>query len=121
MAQHGSSVHELTNLDATDWQHEDGTQQAQQSVPLADRGRKAYSFLAACFMLEALVWGFLFAFGVFNTLCVPRALRGRKRNRQHWNHAIGSHVFRCAIRIDCYAALAVVPTAACGLRLAGLR
>lgn len=27
------------------------------TLPPVDRGRKAYAFLAACFILEALVWG----------------------------------------------------------------
>lgn len=35
------------------------------SLPPADRGKDAWFFLAACFMVEALVWGFPFAFGLF--------------------------------------------------------
>ncbi|KAB5515445.1 MFS monocarboxylate transporter [Coniochaeta sp. 2T2.1] len=35
------------------------------SLPPVDGGKDAWFFLAACFMLEALVWGFPFAFGVF--------------------------------------------------------
>jgi hypothetical protein len=35
------------------------------SLPLADRGKDAYLFLASCFTVEALVWGFPFSFGVF--------------------------------------------------------
>ncbi|UKZ71090.1 uncharacterized protein TrAtP1_012055 [Trichoderma atroviride] len=35
------------------------------SLPPVDRGKDAWLFLAACFVLEALVWGFPFAFGVF--------------------------------------------------------
>ncbi|KIW09287.1 uncharacterized protein PV09_00204 [Verruconis gallopava] len=34
-------------------------------IPPADRGRAAYLFLLACFMVEALVWGFSFSFGIF--------------------------------------------------------
>ncbi|KAK3357611.1 major facilitator superfamily domain-containing protein [Lasiosphaeria hispida] len=34
-------------------------------LPPVDGGKDAYFFLAACFMIEALVWGFPFAFGVF--------------------------------------------------------
>jgi hypothetical protein len=34
-------------------------------VPPPDEGLDAWLFLAACFMLEALVWGFPFAYGVF--------------------------------------------------------
>lgn len=69
MAPHSSSTQELTNLSPTDWQHdtEHHQQPQHQSLPPADRGKAAYLFLAACFMLEALVWGFPFAFGVFNT------------------------------------------------------
>lgn len=35
------------------------------SLPPADRGRKAYEFLAACFILEALVWGIPYSYGIF--------------------------------------------------------
>ncbi|TPX15531.1 uncharacterized protein E0L32_004229 [Thyridium curvatum] len=35
------------------------------SLPPVDSGKDAYLFLAACFMVEALVWGFPFSFGVF--------------------------------------------------------
>jgi hypothetical protein len=35
------------------------------SYPPADRGKDAWLFLASCFMLEALVWGFPSIFGVF--------------------------------------------------------
>lgn len=35
------------------------------NLPPADRGRAAYLFLFACFMIEALVWGFPFSFGIF--------------------------------------------------------
>ena len=34
-------------------------------IPPPDRGRAAYLFLLACFMVEALVWGFAFSFGIF--------------------------------------------------------
>ncbi|KAB8293952.1 hypothetical protein EYC80_009424 [Monilinia laxa] len=37
------------------------------NVPKADEGRDAWLFLAACFVFEALIWGFPFAFGVFQT------------------------------------------------------
>ncbi|RYP00854.1 hypothetical protein DL764_006377 [Monosporascus ibericus] len=42
----------------------DGNQQ-EFSLPPADGGKDAWLFLAACFAIEALVWGFPFAFGVF--------------------------------------------------------
>ncbi|KAI4861419.1 MFS general substrate transporter [Hypoxylon rubiginosum] len=35
------------------------------SLPPVDGGKDAWLFLAACFAIEALVWGFPFAFGVF--------------------------------------------------------
>ncbi|OIW33210.1 MFS general substrate transporter [Coniochaeta ligniaria NRRL 30616] len=35
------------------------------SLPPVDGGKDAWFFLAACFMLEGLVWDFPFAFGVF--------------------------------------------------------
>ncbi|KAL9594616.1 MAG: hypothetical protein Q9179_005309 [Wetmoreana sp. 5 TL-2023] len=35
------------------------------TLPQADRGKDAWLFLAGCFMVEALVWGFPFSFGVF--------------------------------------------------------
>lgn len=34
-------------------------------VPPPDTGLKAWLFLFGCFMLEALVWGFAFTFGVW--------------------------------------------------------
>ncbi|KAK2025786.1 major facilitator superfamily transporter [Colletotrichum zoysiae] len=35
------------------------------SLPPVDGGKRAWLFLAACFAVEMLVWGFPFAFGVF--------------------------------------------------------
>ncbi|KAF7890736.1 uncharacterized protein EAF01_010545 [Botrytis porri] len=37
------------------------------NIPRADGGKDAWLFLAACFLFEALIWGFPFAFGVFQT------------------------------------------------------
>ncbi|KAF7891267.1 uncharacterized protein EAF02_001592 [Botrytis sinoallii] len=37
------------------------------NVPRADGGKDAWLFLAAHFLFEALIWGFPFAFGVFQT------------------------------------------------------
>ena len=34
-------------------------------LPPIDRGMNAWLFLAACFVMEALVWGFAFTYGVF--------------------------------------------------------
>ncbi|KAI0976265.1 MFS general substrate transporter [Xylaria arbuscula] len=35
------------------------------SLPPADGGKEAWLFLAACFVVDALVWGFTLSFGVF--------------------------------------------------------
>lgn len=35
------------------------------SLPPVDGGRDAWLFLAASFMIEGLVWGFSFSFGIF--------------------------------------------------------
>ncbi|KAJ5999746.1 hypothetical protein N7481_000155 [Penicillium waksmanii] len=35
------------------------------NLPPVDRGRGAWGFLAACFMIEALIWGFTFSYGIF--------------------------------------------------------
>lgn len=40
------------------------------TLPPADGGKDAWLFLAAAFILEALVWGFPFSFGVFETYYV---------------------------------------------------
>jgi len=42
-----------------------GRQRPEFSLPQADGGKDAWLFLAACFTVEALVWGFPFSFGVF--------------------------------------------------------
>lgn len=44
-----------------------GTQVTEQefSLPPTDRGKDAWLFLAACWAVEALVWGFGFSFGIF--------------------------------------------------------
>ncbi|EMR89709.1 putative mfs monocarboxylate protein [Botrytis cinerea BcDW1] len=44
-----------------------GTDNTDGNVSRADGGRDAWLFLAACFLFEALIWGFPFAFGVFQT------------------------------------------------------
>ncbi|KAL2181351.1 major facilitator superfamily domain-containing protein [Thermothelomyces heterothallicus CBS 202.75] len=46
-------------------QVEDGNGLEMPGLPAVDRGKDAYLFLAACFMVEALVWGFSYSFGVF--------------------------------------------------------
>ncbi|KAL7626422.1 hypothetical protein AAE478_003194 [Parahypoxylon ruwenzoriense] len=44
-----------------------GSQSSRQefSLPPVDGGKSAWLFLAACWLVEALVWGFAFSFGVF--------------------------------------------------------
>ncbi|KAK7421467.1 hypothetical protein QQX98_002166 [Neonectria punicea] len=44
---------------------EESTRHEFSSLPRVDGGKDAWLFLAACFMIEALTWGFPFAFGVF--------------------------------------------------------
>lgn len=46
---------------APDSDAHDGAQQ----LPPMDSGMNAWLFLAACFVMEALVWGFAFTYGVF--------------------------------------------------------
>ncbi|KAK4106024.1 MFS general substrate transporter [Parathielavia hyrcaniae] len=46
---------------------EDGTGHEMPSLPPVDRGKDAWLFLAACFMIEGLVWGFGYSFGVFQS------------------------------------------------------
>ncbi|GIJ91304.1 hypothetical protein Asppvi_010269 [Aspergillus pseudoviridinutans] len=50
--------------DATDAAQMSADNTAQQLPPI-DRGKDAWLFLAACFVMEALVWGFAFTYGVF--------------------------------------------------------
>lgn len=62
LADQHASTHELTDLSADQWAEEGRDIQA---LPRADGGKGAWLFLTACFMLEALIWGFPFSFGVF--------------------------------------------------------
>lgn len=52
---------QLADFEDGQWQHEGDLQ----VLPRADDGKQAWMVLGACFCLEALVWGFPFAFGVF--------------------------------------------------------
>ncbi|QIX00975.1 hypothetical protein AMS68_006492 [Peltaster fructicola] len=54
-----------SQVELTSFDDHEASRQDYQTLPPADTGRAAYSFLAACFVMEALVWGFPFAFGVF--------------------------------------------------------
>ncbi|GAP88482.1 putative major facilitator superfamily transporter protein [Rosellinia necatrix] len=38
---------------------------AEFSLPPVDSGKEAWLFLAACFVVDALIWGYAFSFGVF--------------------------------------------------------
>ncbi|KAI7648613.1 hypothetical protein KC318_g17839, partial [Hortaea werneckii] len=45
-----------------------------QTLPRADGGKDAWSLLGACFLLEALVWGFPFSFGIFQDYYINKNL-----------------------------------------------
>ncbi|KAI9925285.1 hypothetical protein ASPWEDRAFT_120703 [Aspergillus wentii DTO 134E9] len=49
----------LSNSTHDQHEHDDA------QLPPADGGKDAWLFLAACFVIEALIWGFSFAFGIF--------------------------------------------------------
>ncbi|KAI1826236.1 MFS general substrate transporter [Xylaria intraflava] len=51
--------------DAQD-QDRNSSQNPEFSLPQADGGKDAWLFLAACFVVDALVWGYTFSFGVFH-------------------------------------------------------
>lgn len=55
--------HELAILEAEQSDQEANAQAA--TLPRADGGQAAWLALFGCFVLEALVWGFPFAFGIF--------------------------------------------------------
>ncbi|TAQ83952.1 hypothetical protein B7494_g7729 [Chlorociboria aeruginascens] len=57
---------ELINQSMNDGQEESQSEIGpEQSLPRADGGKHAYLFLAGGFIIEALVWGFPFSFGIF--------------------------------------------------------
>lgn len=41
--------------------------QSSVNLPQADRGRRAWLFLAGSFMVECLIWGFPFSYGKYNS------------------------------------------------------
>ncbi|CZT45848.1 related to monocarboxylate transporter 2 [Rhynchosporium secalis] len=45
--------------------------------PRVDGGRDAWLFLVACFVLEALIWGFSFSFGVFQAYYAKHPVFGK--------------------------------------------
>ncbi|KAA8904863.1 major facilitator superfamily domain-containing protein [Sphaerosporella brunnea] len=51
----------------TDGEHDGEGNSIEFSLPPVDRGKEAWFFLAGAFMIEALVWGFPFSFGVFQS------------------------------------------------------
>ena len=56
---------ELSNLHSVPLN--DNSRREGSALPRADGGKDAWLALALCFVLEALVWGFPIAFGVFQT------------------------------------------------------
>ncbi|KAJ4298865.1 hypothetical protein N0V90_004108 [Kalmusia sp. IMI 367209] len=62
-----AEAHELSPIANEPWDesHDFDSHGQDFSLPPADGGRQAWIFLAVCFLLEATVWGFPFAFGVF--------------------------------------------------------
>ncbi|KAI2628535.1 major facilitator superfamily domain-containing protein [Hypoxylon sp. NC1633] len=72
MAQHASielSTATLTSpevvLDSNVLSREPRSSREEFSLPPVDSGKSAWLFLVACWLVEALVWGFAFSFGVF--------------------------------------------------------
>ncbi|OHE95657.1 major facilitator superfamily transporter [Colletotrichum orchidophilum] len=62
----GTSSGDENGDPATDRVHDShSASQEFSSLPPVDGGKQAWLFLAACFAVEMLVWGFPFAFGVF--------------------------------------------------------
>jgi hypothetical protein len=49
-------------------------------LPPVDRGKDAWLFLTACFVMEALVWGFAFTYGVFQAYYSTHELFRDSRN-----------------------------------------
>ncbi|KAL9631687.1 MAG: hypothetical protein Q9204_004122 [Flavoplaca sp. TL-2023a] len=58
-------VYEESNGDLRRRFRQPSVTQREFTLPPADRGKDAWLFLAGCFMVEALIWGFPFSFGVF--------------------------------------------------------
>ncbi|KAI9811718.1 MAG: hypothetical protein M1827_005263 [Pycnora praestabilis] len=60
-SQHRNAVDETLNAP----QDDEAETPQQFSLPRADGGTEAWLFLAGCFMIEALIWGFPYSYGVF--------------------------------------------------------
>ncbi|OCK76027.1 MFS general substrate transporter [Lepidopterella palustris CBS 459.81] len=63
--QNGTDATAIGQFDRGDSQSDIQSQNQEFYLPPVDRGRDAWLFLAAAFIVEMLVWGFPFAFGVF--------------------------------------------------------
>ncbi|KAK2676356.1 RTA-like protein [Fusarium oxysporum f. sp. vasinfectum] len=61
----GNVSDDAVQLQNLDQRFESRASDAQFSLPPVDGGRKAYLFLAACWVVEAVTFGFGFSFGVF--------------------------------------------------------
>ncbi|KAL8848934.1 MAG: hypothetical protein Q9221_006092 [Calogaya cf. arnoldii] len=60
-----SRVYEESNGNLRRRFRQQSVTQREFTLPPADQGKDAWQFLAGCFMVEALIWGFPFSFGVF--------------------------------------------------------
>jgi hypothetical protein len=76
MDEHEIDLIRLTNDEPDLWSHQNNSVEesnfepasandSSTRVPQADGGKDAWLFLASCFTLEALIWGFPFTFGIF--------------------------------------------------------
>ncbi|KAF2006141.1 putative MFS monocarboxylate transporter [Amniculicola lignicola CBS 123094] len=61
------SVEDSTSIELEETAGEQGVQLNESSLPPVDTGKDAWMFLAAAFVIETLVWGFPFAFGIFQS------------------------------------------------------
>jgi hypothetical protein len=59
---------------------EPGTSRETLALPNADTSKEAWLYLAASFMVEALVWGFAFTFGLFQEYYSSHALFSSSNN-----------------------------------------
>ncbi|KAK3674422.1 hypothetical protein LTR78_005891 [Recurvomyces mirabilis] len=59
--------HLLSNEEQENEEDDDDDQTEDESLPPIDRGKGAYSFLLGCWLIEAMIWAFPLAFGVFQS------------------------------------------------------
>ncbi|KAK4555374.1 hypothetical protein LTR86_007671 [Recurvomyces mirabilis] len=57
--------HLLSNDEQENEEDDDDDQTGDKSLPPIDHGKEAYSFLLGCWLIEAMIWAFPLAFGVF--------------------------------------------------------